>query len=183
MFASPGGLDLRVLCTARTQVKEMLDAWPTVPMEIWGSFFIFFTPLLSGDDRADNIIAALQHNDRVCKIELEGYPNPPLERIAAAAATKGSFPGLSHLRIDSSPWTLIPLVIPEAFLGGSAPRLRSCIIVGYVTFRGLSKLLSTSNHLVILLLNGIPPSTCIPPKTMVTLLSGLPKLEELFLLF
>ena len=180
VFASPGGLHLRVLCTARTQVKEMLDAWPTVPIEIWGSFFIFFTPPSSGDDRADNIIAALQHNDRVCKIELEGYPEP-LERIAAAAATKGPFPGLTHLRIDSPP--LIPLVIPEAFLGGSAPRLRSCIIVGHVKFWGLWKLLSTSNHLVILLLNEIPPTTCISPEAMVTLLSGMPKLEELFLLF
>jgi len=74
-------------------------------------------------------------------------------------------------------------VIPEAFLGGSAPRLRSCIIVGDVNFGGLSKLLSTANHLVILLLNGIPPSTCISPKAMVTLLSGMPELEQLFLLY
>ena len=71
-------------------------------------------------------------------------------------------------------------VIPKVFLGGSVPRLRSCAIVG-VRFPGIWKLLSTANHLVILHLKAIPRSTYISPEGMVTLLSGIPNLEQFYL--
>jgi F-box-like len=39
VFASPRRLNLRLLCTARTSVKEMLDIWPPLPIAVWSGDF------------------------------------------------------------------------------------------------------------------------------------------------
>jgi len=173
IFASPRHLDLRLVCTAKTQVKEMLDIWPILPIEVWGFGYALGA---SREEGADNIIAALKHNDRVWKIELECFRGSLLERIAMM--TKGPFPALTHLRLAA--WDEMPPVIPEAFLGGSAPHLRSCSLQG-VTFPGIWRLLLTANHLAILLLWRIPHSTLISPEAMVMCLSTMPNLEQLWL--
>ena len=176
VFASPRRLDLRILCTSYTRVK-MLDVWPILPIEIcccWYSLAV-----LLQHRGADNIIAALEHNDRVCRIKLDGFPSWLLDSVTAAM--EKPFPALTHLSIllSDKAW---PPAMPAAFLGGSAPRLRSCIIGG-LEFPGIWKLLLTANHLVILHLRGIPPSLYISPEAMVTLLSTMPNLEQLWLLF
>jgi hypothetical protein len=94
VFASPRHLDLRLVCTARTRVKEMLDIWPILPIAIWG-FGSALGASWSQWEGADNIIAALKHNDRVCKIELECIQGSLLERIVAV--TKEPFPALTLL--------------------------------------------------------------------------------------
>jgi len=179
--ASPRSLDLRLLCTAKTRVKEMLDVWPMVPIQIDGDG-AQATLLECGG--ADNIIAALEHHDRVGHIKLNGFPTFLLDRVTAAM--QKPFPALTDLYMwDMQRVPMIPEafpVIPEAFLGGSVPRLRLCIIGG-VRFPGIWKLLSTANHLVILHLKAIPHSTYISPEEMVTLLSGMPNLAQFCLLF
>jgi hypothetical protein len=127
----------------------------------------------------DNIIAALEYNDRVCRIKLDGFPSWLFDSVTAAM--EKPFPALTHLSILSldKAW---PPAMPAAFLGGSAPHLRSCIIGG-LEFPGIWKLLSTANRLVILHLRGIPPSISISPGAMVTLISMMPNLEQLWLLF
>ncbi|KAH9971477.1 hypothetical protein BGW80DRAFT_1561498 [Lactifluus volemus] len=56
VFASPLRLDLYLFCTNRTPVREMLDIWPPLPIEIDYS---------SIDPQAeDNIIAGLEHHNR-----------------------------------------------------------------------------------------------------------------------
>ena len=62
IFASPRRLDLLVLCTARTRVKEMLHIRPAPSIKIWN-------PDATWEGEGDNnVLAVLQHNDRVCQI-------------------------------------------------------------------------------------------------------------------
>ena len=177
VFASPRTLDLHIHCTARTHVKEMLDIWPIAPIEICCGWSPLATFLQHGG--VDNIIAALEHNERVCQIDLDGFPGLLLDRVTAAM--QKPFPDLTHLSIVLWEKEWLP-VIPVGFLDGSAPRLRSCV-VGGIQFPGIWELLLTANRLVILHLNGIPPSTTISPEAMVTFLSMMPNLEQLWLLF
>jgi hypothetical protein len=88
------------------------------------------------------------------------------------------FPELTFLRLFSFDET----VIPDSFLGGSAPRLRYFELFG-IPFPGLPKVLSSANHLVYLKLFNIPHSGYISPEAMAALLSALTSLRTLSLQF
>ena len=69
VFQSPRRLNLRLLCTpkrAKTPARNTLDIWLPLPLVIRDVDDIFYGELPG----ADNIIAALEHNDRVGQIEL-----------------------------------------------------------------------------------------------------------------
>src|SRR6266852_5234517 len=57
VFGSPRCLNLRLLCTPKTPVRDALEIWPALPLIVAGSVS------LSG---MDNIIAALEQSNRVC---------------------------------------------------------------------------------------------------------------------
>jgi hypothetical protein len=72
-----------------------------------------------------------------------------------------------------------PVVLPDSFLGGSAPRLQILHFNG-ISFSATPKLLSSANNdLVELRLLDIPHSGYISPEAMVTGLSALTRLERL----
>jgi len=165
-------------------VTAMSNVWPALPIAVRDHYknrragLPFF-----GHEVADNIIAALELKDRVHQISLWEYPSILLGRIAAAML--GSFPALAKLEISTDiSWEyMIPVaVFPEVFLGGSAPRLRSCLLVG-IPFPGIQKLLLSTNQLVELTLKEIPPSGYISPEAMVTCLSAMPNLKTFCLGF
>ena len=139
-----------------------------LPLVIWG-------PGHRLTECTDNIIAVLERSDRVSQIGLMDVPKSCLEDICAAV--QGPFPKLTHLLLSSS-----EPVIPDSFLGGSAPRLHTIVLDG-ILFPGLSKLLLSVTHLVHLRLLNIPHSGYISPETMATILSTLPGLEHLCLEF
>jgi hypothetical protein len=175
-FQSPLRLNLQLLCTAKTHVRDM-SIWPPFPLIIydWDD-----KPLKPGE--VDNIVAALKYNDRVCQIELINLTSPELlENVRDLAAMNKPFPELTDLRLSVIGDKPGP-IFPDSFLGGTAPRLRSLILAG-VPFPGLPKLLLSATHLVYLSLHDIPPSGYIPPEAMVTSLSALTSLEDLNLLF
>jgi hypothetical protein len=62
IFGSPLRLNLRILCSAETPVREKLAPWPPLPIIIRQ-----IGPSKSGED---NIIAALGHDDCVSDIDL-----------------------------------------------------------------------------------------------------------------
>ena len=181
VFESPRRLSLRIRCTARTRVTVMSNVWPDLPIVIRDHYPNRRAGLpFLGPKGADNIIAALELKDRVHQISLSEYPSTLLESIVAAML--GSFPALTGLRITSRD-DMIPITeFPEAFLGGSAPRLRSCLLVG-IPFPGIRKLLLSTNQLVELTLREIPPSGYISPEAMVTCLSAMPNLKTFCLGF
>ena len=173
VFASPLRLNLGLYCTAKKPVREMLDIWPPLPIYIYEG--------KCSEEDAENIIAALEQNNRVCGIyiwfnDVSGSVSGRLAR-----AMQKPFPQLTDLSLCSySDETT--LVVPGTFLGGSAPHLRSCE-VDYLPFPALRSLLLSASHLVHLSLNNIPHSAYISPEAMVHCLFAVTNLEILKLRF
>ena len=152
-------------------MREKLGVWPALPIRMINTGF------LSPFRAMDNIFAALEHNARLGYISLKDLPSSILERLVAAM--QKPFPELRHLELWS--YETVP-VLPETFLGESAPRLRSCK-VDNLPLPALRNLLLSARHLVDLELTNIPHSGYISPEAMVTCLATVPSLESLGLRF
>ncbi|KAI0288913.1 hypothetical protein BC826DRAFT_651389 [Russula brevipes] len=170
VFASTHRLNLQLRCTPTTPVKEMSGIWPPLPIIVEGS-----RGRVSRAKGADNIVAALGHPDRVRRIDLWDTPESDSKRLAAAM--KEPFPELTHLNLGTTEANTVP-VLPDSFLGGSAPRLQTLRLFG-IPFPAVPKLLSSASGLVELRLWGIPHSGYIVPEAMVTGLSALTRLKRL----
>ena len=169
VFASPRRLRLTLLCTPKRPVREMLDIWPALPISV-RDFGNGSTSL-----EVDNIIAALERNDRIYQITLTLVPGPKLERFMAVM--QRPFPVLTDLSlIMYLEWGRF---FPDAFLGGCAPRLRHLSLMGMP----FPKPLFSAPDLVILSLWNIPHSGYFSPEAMVAYLSVLTRLESLYLGF
>ncbi len=175
ILASPRRLDLRVYCNSRKQTRKALNIWPSFPISLT-SFFPF-------DGRMDvqseeNIIAALEQRDRIAEIVLDGLTRTMLERFAAVMGEP--LPGLTYL--DMASYDVPVAALPDAFLGGSAPRLRVIALRG-IPFPALPNLVLSASRLHSLHLREIPRSGYIPPHAMVTVLLALPDLKFLTIEF
>jgi hypothetical protein len=167
VFRSPRRLGLQLFCTAKKPVRETLHVWPPLPIVI-----------RHGCHPTDNIVAALKHTDRVCEIRL--WPVPISEWDNVLVALQHPFPELTDLKIQSED-EAAP-VVPDSFLGGFAPRLRS-LRFERIPFPGLPRLLSSATGLVKISLHKIPHAGYISPEAMVNCLSTLSQLAELELSF
>jgi hypothetical protein len=174
VFGSLRRLDLELCCTARTPVKKMLDVWPLLPIiawsvghETWG---------------VDNVIAALERNDRLRELELFDIPSSHMEKVWTVM--QRPFPALRWLalRLQLQQQRETVPVVPDSFLGGSAPHLQ-VLFLDFVPFPGLPKLLLSATELVCLSLWRIPHSGYISPEAIVTCLSVLTRLEKLRIRF
>jgi hypothetical protein len=127
----------------------------------------------------DNVIAALELRDRVDKIDLRahGVCSSLLKQLLAAM--QEPFLELTSLKLATYDKLR---VIPDSFLGGSAPRLQ-VLSLERIPYPGLPKLLLSSTRLVTLSLLKTPHSGYISPEAMVTALSTLTRLEILTLEF
>ena len=168
VFGSPRRLNLRLLCINRRRVKT-LGIWPELPIVV----HIDNRALLS----ITNVVSVLKRNDRVCKIVIDNVPSPLLEGLAKMAEP---FPALIELELTS--FNGDPPMLPDSFLGGSVPSLRSLLLWG-ISFPGLGRLLLSTRDLVTLSLNFFPPSEYILPEAMVAILSTLARLASLHLNF
>jgi hypothetical protein len=170
ILASPRSLNLQLLCTGKTPVRKDLGLWPTIPIAIReNSRSVSFT-------EEHNILAALEHRDRVCNITLSLNKWQPLIK-KVVTVMREPFPALSHLRlsfIDSSPLRVVTL--PDEFLGGNASNLQELWLTD-IPFPALPTLLSSANHLIDLHLCGV--SVSILPETMVSSLAAMTRLEHL----
>jgi len=167
-LGSPYHLNLQLVQTEKRAMKKTLEVWPPLPIVIDGDFY--------SKSGRDNLMATLEHNDRVCEIKLWFISHLLWERVLAAMQVP--FPRLTHLDF----WFTEASVVPGSFLGGSAPRLRKLILRG-ASFLGLPKLLVSTPYLVELSLRNIPYSGYISPEAMVDCLSTLTRLKELDLSF
>ena len=172
VFESPRRLDLRLVCTGETPVRDRLDVWPDLPLIIQCDGYE--DPIGS----VDNIIAALERTDRVCQINLESVSSSDMETVLAAMQER--FSELTNLHL-SPDYGTVP-VIPDSFLGGSAPRLEH-FSLSRVPFPGLPKLLLSATQLVTLQLTSIPHSGYFPPDAVATVLPTLTSLNILVLQF
>jgi F-box-like len=175
VFRSPLRLNLTLLCTAKTPTRDTLDVWPPLPLVIL-SHSLYGIDSDFSTEHVDNIIAVLEHSDRVCQISLINVPDSHFQELLAAA--QEPFSELTHLLLSSHGEP----VIPDSFLGGSALRLQDIWLHG-IAFPSLPKLLLSATHLVHLYLQNIPHSGYISPKAMATTLSTLTCLRILILEF
>jgi hypothetical protein len=171
VFSSPRRLDLQLFCTNTRQVRKLLDIWPPLSISIYAYYFRQ-SPLQG----VNNLMAALKQQNRVCGIEIFGVPNSLLKK----SAVMQPFPALTSLILKS--YDEMAPVLPDRFLGGSAPSLQMIWLEG-IPFPGLTKLLLSTHDLVTLSLYDIPHSGYISPEAMVVGLSTLTRLEKLELRF
>ncbi|KAH9974859.1 hypothetical protein BJV74DRAFT_183290 [Russula compacta] len=169
IFASPHSLDLRLVCTDRTPTRTSLDdIWPPFPIAIFSKSWVL------NYEGQDNIIVALEHNDRIIQIDIRYQTRFVFEKLSTV--TQKPFPVLTDLRLSSS--GEIAPVLHEGFLGGSAPRLRT-IFLHYIAFPAFPKLASSAAHLSELFLWEIPITGYISPEAIATCLAALPSLKYL----
>ena len=171
IFASSHYLNLQLLCTYRTPVRKTLPYLPVLPI-------IIILPTRSEDrghdEDDDNVLAALEHPDRVRVVEL-CVPCSLLEKM-----TQRPFLALTALLLRSAgPATP---VLPDAFLGGCAPRLQK-IYLEDIPFPAAPTLLSSARDLVEIDFRGIPDTGYISPEAMVASLAALSRLKYLSLGF
>ncbi|KAI0302590.1 hypothetical protein BC826DRAFT_422311 [Russula brevipes] len=172
VFAFPRHLNLRLHCTEKTPVRESLDVWPALPIVVMISDYRSDELRRLAVDGVDNIIAALERKDRVCKIDLESLSRSVAEGFVAEM--QEPFPELSCLLFGF--WDgEAALTLPDSFLGGSAPHLREFSLFDMIRYPALQELLLSARGIVTLRLEGIH---YISPAEMVTSLSTLTSLQE-----
>ncbi len=183
LFRSPRRLNLQLCCSPKTPARDTLDVWPALPLNVLGYMGgrfcyeepVFLPRLPLG---TDGIIAALAQSNRVCSVHLWGLTGWQLEEILAPMQVP--FRWITVMQLYSYDETLP--VIPDSFLGGSAPHLQYFKLSG-IPFPGAPKLLLAATRLVNLRLWDIPHSGYISPEEMVALFSVLSSLESLSLGF
>jgi F-box-like len=167
VFASPRRLDLQLYHDSTRSTRRTLDVWPALPLLIKNDLFG------TSADTMDNLIAELEHSDRIRQITL--YLDAwQIEKFWTAMQVP--FPELDSLYLSYGGVSFTP-VLPDSFLGGSAPHLRFLALT-WISFPGLPKLLLSATHLVHLWLVNLPHSGYISPEAMATYLSMLTSLEE-----
>ena len=148
---------------------KTLDIWPPLPLEI-------FLERAYVVDIA-NMIAALEHRNRVRKIEILDMECSQLEELASMM--QEPFLELTLLCLSTG----VPApALPDMFLGGSAPRLQ-ILDLEFISFPGFPRLLLSATDLSELSLQRIPHSGYISPEAMVTCLSALTRLRYLNITF
>jgi hypothetical protein len=145
----------------------MLDVWPPLLIQIQ---YYSVDPQVE-----DNLIAALEHPNRVRGIFLSSM-SLPLERLVAVM--QEPFPAMDFLFLQIKGTVSALPIVPNTFLGGSAPRLRSLTLDG-IPFPTLPQLLLSSNDLVDLALDRIPQNGYISPEAMATCISASTRLTNL----
>jgi hypothetical protein len=173
VLGSPLHLNLRLVCAPETPASDILDVWPALPL------------IVEGNITSSDIIPALGQRNRVCEVYLQLRGWEPwdegwrLEKVLASMQVP--FPELRVLQLSSLVLPETPIV-PDSFLGGSAPRLQGFHFVG-IPFPGLPKLLLSTTHLVCLWLSDIPHSGYISPEAMAAPISVLSSLRTLSIRF
>ena len=170
VFASPHRLNLQILCTTGTRVRENLCIWPTLPIAIE---YRYSERAIRPRGAEDNVIAALKHRDRICDVSLD-IQGSQLAKVATVM--KKPFPVLTRLHVTSDPDDRNVPILPREFLGRSAPCLQKITLSG-IPYPTLPKLLLSTSNLVALELRRIPPTGYISPLVIATCLAALPKLD------
>ena len=171
VLSSPRRLNLRILCKNTRPVRKMLDIWPAFPIVVWHDDPDPFVSV-----RADDIVAALEHPNRVREIRFKPISTPMLLDVRVAMDVPFSVLTTFELKLSST-WSP---VIPNPFLGGSAPRLQS-LDLDFMCFPSIRKLLLSANDLIYLSLSFRIYGDNVPPEEIATCLSSMARLESISL--
>ena len=168
IFESLHRLNLRILCTHRTLVSTNLGVWPALPIVLE----LFSKRRLEPQDE-QNVITALQHQDRVCSVRLYTASS---QLAKVVAVMQEPLPMLTDLYMRQTDFTVNTPVLTAEFLGGFAPHMQE-VTLYHIPFPALPTLLLSTSDLVTLNLFQIPKSGYISPEKMVACLAALPRLQ------
>ena len=172
VFASPHRLDLAIEL-GKSTISKSLDIWPTLPI-------VISVYAIESKEEVTGVITALRECNRVRKIDYDDYDDDLDIQDSLwkeIAAIDEPFLALTSLKLSC---IQNPVVLPDSFLGGSAPLLRS-LSLSRIPYPSIGNLLSSTTNLVWLSLWRIPHSSYVAPETIVPLLSMLPELKSLLL--
>jgi hypothetical protein len=172
IFRSPLRLDLRLVCTDTRPTTTSLDIWPPFPISIdcWDGV---------NEKTVENVIAAVKHgNERISHISFDGFTGSALKKLVAVM--QQPLPALTHFCLKS--YDESAPMLPETFLGGSAPQLEMFSLYG-IPFPTFPQFIASSTHIRSLSITSIPYFGYIPPDAMVACLAALPNLEFLSIKF
>ena len=175
VFASPRRLDLTLFCTHGTPVRKNLGCWPPFPIIM--DYLTSRNRSSPAPDYEDDIIAALEHPDRVRGIKLD-VTSALLAMMASVM--QEPFLALTTLWLTSKDRNAP--ILPDVFLSGSVPHLLQFYLAG-ISFPALPTFLLSSSDLVDLQLKDIPQGGYISPEAMVTSLATLTRLDSLCIWF
>ena len=170
VYTHPRLLDLPIILTNTNPIWETPDFFPAdTPVILWYRYSL-------SDEDIDNIFDTLKNPARICEMDVD-MTRSLLEKCGSLL--EESFPALGYLRLESRGTTSgRALVIPDNFLGNSAPRLRVVRLQNTVC-PTLPRLLSTSQNLVSLQLEHIPGERIFTAQELAVGLSSTPQLESL----
>ena len=171
MLESTSCLKLRLLCRPETPVAERLIHFPHLPLIVECNGGIGQGPSLK------NMLLPFQHPDRVYSINITGWEVGHAFREQGGALDK-AFPVLETLTL-SSEFGLDNPLLPRNFM---TPHLLSLILRG-LSFSVASSFLTNAANLISLRLQYIPDYSESLPKDLVEVLSSLPRLEDLSIIF
>jgi hypothetical protein len=123
IFKSPHCLNLQLFCTAKMPVRKLLDIWPALPLVI--NFDYRSLRELNPKDRFENLIAALEHRDRIHQLDIIDPPDSMWQQIATVM--QEPFPALTSLWLESH---FRALLLPDTLLNGSSPYLQCLYLWG-----------------------------------------------------
>ena len=170
VFESPRRLNLQLLCSGPTPTKRLLDIWPPFPIVV-----TCFLPNPSADEKGvENVIAAIERRNRISEIHISYPHSSTLAKLVARMHEP--LPILTYFFLSSSDDS-VP-VLPNTFLGGSAPSLREFVLWG-IPFPTFPKFALSATYIHTLSLLDIPPPGYISPEVMATSLTALPNLKYL----
>jgi len=113
IFSYPRCLDVHLSCSRGAPVRRRLGRWPACLLAIDYATYGTVSPY-----DQDGIYAALEHPNRVCRVALS-LPSPLLAKMTTAM--QKPFPALTcHWLVSDRGAPLLP----DGFLGGSAPCLQ-----------------------------------------------------------
>jgi hypothetical protein len=172
IFGSPRRLILRLVCSARTPARRSLDIWPPFPI------FLSYTINQTVDEEGlENVIAALECRKRISLIFIFDVTGGSALQKSIAAMLE-PFPVLMECHLISTSKPVSVPVLPETFLGGSAPLLVMFELRG-IPFPTFPNFVLSSTRIQYLSLDDIPDSGYISPEVMATCLTALPHLRHL----
>ena len=171
VFGSPLRLDIGIICTEKTPISTLLEVWPTLPI------IVMCLPWrMVREEGVENLVAVLKHRDRISRIYILTHVSPSQKLVAAM---EGPFPMLTLFHLTSTDRSLQAL--PETFLGGSAPCLRSVLVWG-IPFPKLPEFALSATHITELDLLDVlynQDSGYFSPEVMATCMATLCNLESL----
>jgi hypothetical protein len=166
IFESPLGLRLRLHCTYGTPVMKTLGYWPPFPLVV--NYGAIHRPPAPEDE--DNIMAALEHTDRVRSISFT-ISSSLLKKLSTISKPFLELEELVLLSKDNSQFTL-----PSAFWWGH--RLRT-LHSTRIAFASLPQLLLPSQNLVDIQLDEITSAGYFSPEAFANALCGMTQLQTL----